>query len=1115
VPDRNREHRYPGDIVRLRPTESGTPVDQSGPDVTPLPAVVPPVVVVMVTHDPGPWFEDTLASIAAQTYADLGVVVVDTASEVDPSDRVRDQLPDARIHVLEHDPGYGAAANTATGLVEGAAFYLFLHDDVALEPDSVRALVEEAFRSNAGVIGPKLVDWHDPTRLLQVGLGADKTGVLAPYAEVGELDQEQHDAVRDVFAVPGACTLVRTDLFEALHGFDEAIDYLGEDLDLCWRAHTLGARVMVAPGARVRHLEAMGERIPIDDRRRRLARHRLRTTLVSYGWWSRLKVLPQAIIWALVEALYGVLSGHPAQARDVLSAWPWNLRRYKTARARRKLLKVARGVKDSDVREFQVNGSARFNALVRGQLLRRDDRVTTFTRSSRDMIGSLQAGSRQFTGAFALVLGVLLAVSSRELLIDPIPAIGELARFPSAPGDLIASWWSGWSRDGLGGAAGQPTAHLLLGLASFVMFGATGLLRTVLIVGMVPLGALGAWRLARPIGSARASVAAFAVYLAIPVPYNALARGSWSGLVAYAAAPWVMLMLGRASGVAPFGPVSLDGDDAESIPAGTQGEPSRGAEVGVDGRAGLPATRRRMGGLILGLGLLLALTAAIVPSFVVIAAAMGLALALGSVLCFRVAGVARMLAVTGGAVIVAVALHVPWSLELISAPSWWEAVAGVGSTNGGPLTLGRVIRFESGPWGAPPLGWAFLAAGVLPVIIGRSWRLEWAVRAWFVALAAWGVLWAGQAGHLPFGLPAAEVVLAPAAAALALTAALGIASFDTDLRAYTFGWRQVLSVVAALGVVLGALPLGAGLIDGRWRMPARGFGASLDPLVSNHDRPAARVLWIGDPELLPVSGWRFGEDMAYAATDRGVPTVLDRIPGAPPGATPLLAEALTIAQDGRTDRLGHLLAPMGVRYIVVTSRLAPSSTTITGQRHPPRALTAMLAQQLDLEEIPVADGLLVYRNTAAPSARSVLPERDGDRTRFTDAVSDELSGADPALEEESGAVGAAGEVPAPGDVLVSQSADPNWQLRVDGVPLARRRDYGWTNVFTANRAGQATLTYQTPFFHHLVSAGQIALWVAVLVARRRIRRRERAEKSVTATASAVVGSAVSEVGDGQ
>ena len=231
--------------MQLRPTESGTPVDEAGSDPTPLPAVIPPVVVVMVTHDPGPWFEETLASLADQTYPDLGFLVIDTASAEDPTERVHAVLPAAHVHVLDHDPGYGGAVNRVSEMVEGAAFYLFAHDDIALEPDTVRSLVEEAFRSNAGVIGPKLVDWHDPTRLLQVGMGADKTGVLAPYVEVGELDQEQHDAVRDVFAVPGACSLVRVDLFEALGGFDEAIDYLGEDLDLCWRAHALGARVMV------------------------------------------------------------------------------------------------------------------------------------------------------------------------------------------------------------------------------------------------------------------------------------------------------------------------------------------------------------------------------------------------------------------------------------------------------------------------------------------------------------------------------------------------------------------------------------------------------------------------------------------------------------------------------------------------------------------------------------------------------------------------------------------------------------------------------------------------------------------------------------------------------
>ena len=57
------------------------------------------------------------------------------------------------------------------------------------------------------------MQWDDPTRLLQVGLSADKGGVTIGPVERGELDQEQHDAIRDVFLVPTACVLVRADLF--------------------------------------------------------------------------------------------------------------------------------------------------------------------------------------------------------------------------------------------------------------------------------------------------------------------------------------------------------------------------------------------------------------------------------------------------------------------------------------------------------------------------------------------------------------------------------------------------------------------------------------------------------------------------------------------------------------------------------------------------------------------------------------------------------------------------------------------------------------------------------------------------------------------------------------
>jgi len=974
------------------------------------------VVAVVITHDPGPWFEETLESLRAQSYDDLGYLFVDTASVEDPTDRINAVLPDAHVHRLDHDPGFSVAANLVTELVDGASFYLFCHDDIAVEPDAVRALVQEAFRSNAGIIGPKLVDWNDPRRLLQVGMGADKTGVLSPNAEPGELDQEQHDGVRDVFVVPGACTLIRADLFGALGGFDEAIDYLGEDLDLCWRAHTLGARVLVAPVARVRHLEALGLRRPRDDRRKRLARHRLRTSLVAYGWAHRLRVIPQALLFALIEALYGVLSGHPEQSRDVLSAWSWNARRGKQVRERRKKVAASRTVADREVRELQVRGNARLNALIRGQIGHREDRVATFARSSRDVVGAMQSGSRQLTGAFALALGLLLVISSRNLITGDIPAIGEMSRFPHSPGDLFATWWSGWRRAGLGGAGAQPTGLPLLGSVGYLFLGAMGLVRKLIILGTIPVGAVGAWRLARPISSSRASVAAFAVYLAIPVPYNALARGSLSGLLAYAASPWVLLLLGKAAGIAPFGPDRVDEDD----PA-------------------IAAPRRKLVGLILGLGLLLGVVGAFSTVILVVALAVGLALVLGSLLCFRFTGVLRLLAATFGSVAVAIALNMPWSLELIGARSPWNALAGVGAASGGPLTLGRIMRFESGPWGAPPLGWAFLLAAALPLIIGRSWRLEWAVRAWVVVVAGWAVLWAGQDGRLPFGLPSSEVVLAPVAAALALTAALGLASFEIDLRAYRFGWRQVLSVAAALGVLLGAIPLAAGLLDGQWRMPSRDYSASLDALLEPVGQPPFRVLWIGDQEVLPVTGWRLDDDVVYATTDRGAPSVVDNFAGPPPGATPQLAEVLEVAQARGTNRPGHLLAPMGIRYLILPSRLAPrASGNVSALRPVPRALVDTLAQQLDLEEVPVGDGLLVYRNIAAAPLRSVLPAATGERTSTDDAAREDISDAKPALSVNSGPVDAVGRVPAPGDVLVAQSADDDWSLKIAGVPMGRR-----------------------------------------------------------------------------
>ncbi|MDQ1402020.1 MAG: hypothetical protein QOG03_336, partial [Actinomycetota bacterium] len=439
----------------------------------------PPVVAVVVTCDAGPWLEEALAALRDQDYPALSVLVIDDASDTDVTARVAAILPTAFVRRENERRGYAPTANAVLGLVEGAAFFLLCHDDVAPEPDSLRIMVEEAFRSNAGIVGPKLVEWVEPDRILQVGMSIDKGGNPSSPVEPGELDQEQHDAVRDVFAVGGGCVLIRTDLFEALGGFNPALQLYGEDVDLCWRAQVAGARVVVAPGARVRHLEALTSGLrrtgavshdPLsvrDELRPLQLRHRLRAVLTNYSRFHLARVLPQLLLLSLIEIAFSLVTGRTATAAAVAGAWTWNVRHLGEIRASRKRLRGQRRVPDSEVRRLQVRGSARVTAFARGSAV--SGRTRSLAEAGRDLATSFRDNRLLLAGWSALIL--LLVVGTRNLIGGRIPAVGQLQSFPSV-GSFLSRFFSGWRDGGLGGASPAPAAYALLGGAGTLLLGA-------------------------------------------------------------------------------------------------------------------------------------------------------------------------------------------------------------------------------------------------------------------------------------------------------------------------------------------------------------------------------------------------------------------------------------------------------------------------------------------------------------------------------------------------------------------------------------------------------------------------------------------------------------------
>ena len=101
-------------------------------------------------------------------------------------------------------------------------------------------------------------------------------------------------------------------------------------------------------------------------------------------------------------------------------------------------------------------------------------------------------------------------------------------------------------------------------------------------------------------------------------------------------------------------------------------------------------------------------------------------------------------------------------------------------------------------------------------------------------------------------------------AGLALATALGMAAFEVDLPGYRFGWRQAVSSAAALAVLVGILPLASGIADGRWKMPGGDLDRPMGLVLDQADRPPGRVLWVGDPELVPAGGFRYDDRLTVA-----------------------------------------------------------------------------------------------------------------------------------------------------------------------------------------------------------------------------------------------------------
>lgn len=1020
------------------------------------PQLAPSVVSVMVVHEPGDWFAETLQSLADQEYTNLRTLfLVSSRSDAEFEQirgRIRSVIPTAFVRSLPGNMGYGPSANEVLHLVQGEnGLFLLCHDDIALSRGAVRAMVEELFRSNAGIVGPKLTDWDEPRRLQHVGLGLDRFGEVDPIIDPGEFDQEQHDAVRDVFVLPTACLLVRADLFRALGGFDPAISFHGEDVELCWRAHLTGARVIVVPDANVRHRERLTERRQDLNHRALQSRHRMRTVATLTGGSRLLGRSIQLVLVTFVELVVGLFTGRFGEALSSLRALVGLIPRSAAILSRRRLIAGQRAVHEREILSLQNLGSSRLTSYLRGK------ETTTFVGTDSTVKRWREASFGPLLAWFVVLLAIV--IGSRAFIRDAVPPVGEFLPFPDSPGDLWNEFRGSFDGRSFGSTAALPTGFGLLALSSVVTLFRMSLLMTVSIVGLYVLGALGAWRLCSVFPVNRARIAGMVVYVGTPLVPGLLSSGDWSGLVWFAALPWMLHLLRRLAGIETADPAAADLDLNDGVVA-----------VGL---------RHRLRALAF-MTLVLGVSAGFVPAVVVLWTVVGSVVALATLIA---GGSWRLtLWLAGGTLasaVLATILNLPWALD------WqWDDLMGVSPAG----STGRAI-YETASLSPTSDRFAILAVALyLPVLaavaLTRAWRLTWSVRAAALVLVFGGLLVASDRGSLDFAVPRPAMLAVPVALGVALASAAVTGGFGSDVLGRGFGWRQPIGLLANAAIVVGLVPAVLAIGDGSWHTPRtempRLLAAqlSIDPELGDYN-----VLYVGDPRVLPVPGREFAEGIAYAVTDAGELSFTDRFVVPRSRADDSIETALGLIADGSTLRAGRILAPLGIRYIVIP-KTDGSASTVDEPIPLADGLVAAFENQLDIGSIYGPPSLEIYVNQAwfpvgaqLDGAAAAASRLAGEQT----LARSDLSAAVPSMV--GAAVGeptAANEV-APGVVHLAIPFDPRLQLTVDGVEVPGRPGFGVTTAFDIEAPGTGLLTYRRQSTRGWWVASQMVLWLAVLV----------------------------------
>ena len=276
------------------------------------------VSIIIVNWNGEQHLSTCLDSLAAQSYRDFEVVLVDNGSTDGSLALLRESYPWVRLVSLPGNTGFATGNNRGLEAARGE-YIVTLNNDTRADRDWLSTLVRVAdAHPRAGMVGCRICSFDDPDVIDSIGVAVCRDGMSRGqfrnqrWSELG-----LGEVVEILF--PSACVaLYRRAMLEETGFFDDDFFAYAEDSDLGLRGRLAGWGAVAATGAVVYHKysQSGGAFSP------------LKVYLVERNhYWVALKSFPPGLLLALplftivryAEQVLAVLGGHGTGGEFVAS----------------------------------------------------------------------------------------------------------------------------------------------------------------------------------------------------------------------------------------------------------------------------------------------------------------------------------------------------------------------------------------------------------------------------------------------------------------------------------------------------------------------------------------------------------------------------------------------------------------------------------------------------------------------------------------------------------------------------------------------------------------------------------------------------------------------------